>query len=60
MRDIVIALFSGIGHTNDQQTQPLVSPHDTWNLSALANIGMNFLNSIMRSMPMIHDGLQVD
>ena len=30
-------LFMVLGYTNDQQTSPLVSPHDTWCLSALRN-----------------------
>ena len=40
----------------------LVSPHNTWRSSALTNIylGKSVVNNVMRCMPMLHNGLQVD
>ena len=49
-----------LGYTNDQQTSPLVSPRDTWHSSALTSIDMSMFNSVMRCMPMLHNGLQVE
>ena len=49
-----------LSYTNDQQTSPLVSIHDTWRWSALTDIGMSMFSCVMRCMPMLHNGLQVD
>ena len=49
-----------LGYINDQQTLLLVSPHDTWRSSALTNIGMSIFHDVMRCVPMLHNGLQVD
>jgi hypothetical protein len=48
------------GYTTDQQTSSLVSPRDTWRSSVLTNITMNMFNNVVRCMPMLHNGLQVD
>ena len=62
MRNSVIdfILRHMLGYTNDQQTSPLVAPHDTWCSSVLTNISMSMFYSVMRCMPMVHNGLQVD
>ena len=49
-----------LGYTYGQQTSSLVSSHDTWRSSALTNIGMSMFGNVMRHMPMLHNGLQVD
>ena len=49
-----------LGYTNDQQLRALVSPHDTYVQVRLLVSGMIVFNSVMRCMPMLHSGLQVD
>ena len=62
MRNSVIypILRHMLGYTDHQQISPLVLPCDTWCSSVLTNISMSMLDSFVRCISMLHNGLQVD
>ena len=50
-----------LGYTDDWQLHPEVSPHGTRRSSEAENfLGVSMFTSVVRCMPLLHNGRQVD